>query len=131
MDYQLTLGAILRRVEELYRDTALASRRVDRSWQRGSYGKAATRAKRLVVGLRGLGLEDGDRVATLMWNHQEHFETYLGAPAGGLVTHTLNLRLHPDELGYIAGHAGDRVLVVDKVLWPLGEQLAPVTASST
>jgi len=123
MDYQLTLGAILRRVEELFRDTSIVSRRPDGGWSRSSYGQAASRAKRLVVALRELGLDDGDRVATLMWNHQEHFETYLGAPAGGMVTHTLNLRLHPDELGYIAGHAGDRVLVVDKVLWPLGEQL--------
>ena len=123
MDYQLTLGAILRRVEELYRDTTIVSRCADRSWRRSDYGEVASRTKRLVVALRELGLEDGDRVATLMWNHQEHFETYLGAPSGGLVTHTLNLRLHPDEIGYIAGHAGDRVLVVDKVLWPLGAQV--------
>jgi len=123
MDYQLTLGAILRRVEELYRDTSLVSRRHDGSWSRSTYGEVASRAKRLVVALHGLGIGDGDRVATLMWNHQEHFETYLGAPSGGMVTHTLNLRLHPDELGFIAGHAADRVLVVDKVLWPVAQQL--------
>ena len=57
-----------------------------------------------------------------MWNHHEHLETYIGAPVGGFVTHTLNLRLHPDDNTYIATHAGDRVLVVDKVLWPLAEQ---------
>ena len=74
------------------------------------------------MALRGLGLEDGDRVATLMWNHHEHLETYIGAPVGGFVTHTLNLRLHPDDNTYIASHAGDHVLVVDKVLWPLAAQ---------
>jgi len=57
-----------------------------------------------------------------MWNHHEHLETYIGAPVGGFVTHTLNLRLHPDDNTYIATHAGDRVLVVDKVLWPLAAQ---------
>ena len=57
-----------------------------------------------------------------MWNHHEHLETYIGAPVGGFVTHTLNLRLHPDDNTYIASHAGDRVLVVDKVLWPLAAQ---------
>ena len=57
-----------------------------------------------------------------MWNHHEHLETYVGAPVGGFVTHTLNLRLHPDDNTYIASHAGDRVLVVDKVLWPLAAQ---------
>ena len=57
-----------------------------------------------------------------MWNHSQHLETYIGAPVGGFVTHTLNLRLHPDDNTYIATHGGDRVLIVDKVLWPLAEQ---------
>ena len=60
--------------------------------------------------------------ATFAWNHHEHLETYIGAPVGGFVTHTLNLRLHPDDLTYIASHGGDRVLIADKVLWPLVEQ---------
>ena len=62
----------------------------------------------LTAALRKLGLADGDRVGTLMWNHHEHLETYIGAPVGGFVTHTLNLRLHPDDNTYIATHAGDR-----------------------
>ena len=122
MDYQLNVPAILRRADELYGDREIASRLPDKSWHRYGYGTFASRAKRLAVALRGLGLEDGDRVATFMWNHHEHLETYIGAPAGGLVTHTMNLRLHPDDNTYIATHAGDRVLVVDKVLWPLAEQ---------
>lgn len=123
MDYQLTLTAILRRLTDLFPSTTVGSHRPDGSWGHGTYSDVASRARRLGVALRDLGLRDGDRVATLMWNHQEHFETYLGAPAAGLVTHTLNLRLHPDDLGYVAGHAGDSVLVVDKVLWPLGRQV--------
>ena len=79
-------------------------------------------SKQLALALRNeLGLVDGDRVATFAWNHHEHLETYIGAPVGGFVTHTLNLRLHPDDLTYIATHAGDRVLIADKTLWPLVE----------
>ena len=80
-----------------------------------------SRTKKLIVALRKLGLEDGDRVGTFMWNHSQHLEAYMGAPVGGFVTHTLNLRLHPDDNTYIATHGGDRVLIVDKVLWPLAE----------
>ena len=119
MDYQLNVPAILRRADELYGDREIVSRLPDKSWHRFTYADFVSRTKRLAVALRGLGLDDGDRVATLMWNHHEHLETYVGAPAGGFVTHTLNLRLHPDDNTYIASHAGDRVLVVDKVLWPL------------
>src|SRR6476659_5211040 len=122
MDYQLNVPAILRRADELYGDREIVSRLPDKSWHRFTYADFVSRTKRLAVALRGLGLDDGDRVATLMWNHHEHLETYVGAPVGGFVTHTLNLRLHPDDNTYIASHAGDRVLVVDKVLWPLAAQ---------
>ena len=122
MDYQLNVPAILRRGEELYGHREIVSRLPDKSWHRYTYADFTSRAKKLAVALRGLGLEDGDRVGTLMWNHHEHLETYIGAPVGGFVTHTLNLRLHPDDNTYIATHAGDRVLVVDKVLWPLAAQ---------
>jgi fatty-acyl-CoA synthase len=122
MDYQLNVPAIMRRADELYGDIEIVTRLPDKSWHRSTYREVASRTKQLAVALRGLGLEDGDRVATFMWNHHEHFETYIGAPVGGFVTHTLNLRLHPDDNTYIANHAGDRVLVVDKVLWPLAEQ---------
>ncbi|HEY7731717.1 MAG TPA: long-chain fatty acid--CoA ligase [Gaiellaceae bacterium] len=125
MDYQLNVPAILRRADELYGDREIVTRLPDKSWHRSTYREVVSRTKRLAVALRGLGLEDGDRVATFMWNHHEHFETYIGAPAGGFVTHTLNLRLHPDDNTYIATHAGDRVLVVDKVLWPLAEPFVP------
>jgi fatty-acyl-CoA synthase len=122
MDYQLNVPAILRRADELYGDREIVSRQPDKSWHRYTYTDFVSRTKKLIVALRGLGLEDGDRVGTFMWNHSQHLEAYIGAPAGGFVTHTLNLRLHPDDNTYIATHAGDRVLVVDKVLWPLAEQ---------
>ena len=73
--------------------------------------------------LQQAGLRPGDRVATLMWNHYMHLEAYLGIPAAGGVLHTLNLRLHPDELAYIVNHAEDRFLIVDDVLLPVFEKI--------
>jgi fatty-acyl-CoA synthase len=122
MDYQLNVPAILRRAEQMYGDGEIVSRLADKSWHRYTYADFVSRTKKLAVALRGLGLEDGDRVGTFMWNHYQHLEAYIGAPVGGFVTHTLNLRLHPDENTYIATHAGDRVLILDKTLWPLAEQ---------
>ena len=122
MDYQLNVGTILRRGEELFGHKTITSRLPDKSWHTYTYADFARRAKQLSLALRDeLGLADGDRVATFAWNHHEHMEAYLGAPIGGFVTHTLNLRLHPDDLTYIAKHAGDRVLIADKTLWPLVE----------
>jgi fatty-acyl-CoA synthase len=122
MDYELNVPAILRRAEEMFADKTIVSRLPDKSWHSYTYADFVRRAKQLSLALRNeLGLVDGDRVATFAWNHHEHLETYIGAPVGGFVTHTLNLRLHPDDLTYIARHAGDRVLIADKSVWPLVE----------
>ena len=74
--------------------------------------------------MQKLGLKKGDRVATLAWNHHAHLECYFGIPAAGGVMHTLNLRLAPDEIGWIAADAEDRFLVVDDILLPLYRQFA-------
>jgi len=122
MDYQLNVPAILRRAEQLFGDKEIVTRVPDRSWHRYTYADFVPRARRLAAALRNeLGLVDGDRVATFCWNHYQHLEAYIGVPVGGMVTHTLNLRLHPDDITYIATHGGDRVLIADKVLWPLVE----------
>ena len=76
------------------------------------------RARRLASALAELGIGEGDRVGTLLWNQPEHLELYYGVPAMGAVIHTLNPRLHPDELAFIAGDAGDRAIVVDESLLP-------------
>ena len=68
-------------------------------------------------------MRSGDRVATLMWNHYAHLETYFAVPCAGGVLHTLNPRLQPEDIAYIATHAGDRFLIVDEVLLPLYEKL--------
>ncbi|TMM06174.1 MAG: long-chain fatty acid--CoA ligase [Actinobacteria bacterium] len=122
MDYQLTLPTILRRAETYFRDQEIVSRLPDRSLHRYSYADFCRRSRQLAVALGELGLERGDRVATLAWNHHAHLEAYFGIPCAGLVLHTLNLRLHPNDLGYIANHAGDRAVIVDRSLVPLLEQ---------
>lgn len=123
MDYELNVPAIMRRAEQLFGDKEIVSRRPDKGWDRITYANLTRRAKQLALALRNeLGLRDGDRVATFAWNHAQHLEAYLGVPAGGMVTHTLNLRLHADDLTYIAQHGGDRVLIADKALWPLVER---------
>ncbi|HET7649033.1 MAG TPA: AMP-binding protein, partial [Gaiellaceae bacterium] len=127
MDYQLTLPALLRRVEAYYGGKEIVTRLPDKSFHRYTHGEASRRARALALALHGLGLERGDRVATLCWNHYQHHEAYLGIPCGGFVLHTLNLRLHPSDLAYIATHAGDRAVIVDRGLKPLLDQFVSKT----
>src|SRR6266536_2567918 len=122
MDFQLTLPHLLRRAELYFGAGEIASRQADKSFHRTTYRETMARAKQLGVALDKLGLDRGDRVATLCWNHHQHHEAYFGIPCGGFVLHTLNLRLHPNDLAYIATHANDRAVIVDRSLLPLLEQ---------
>jgi fatty-acyl-CoA synthase len=122
MDYQLTLPTLLRRAESYNGAKEIVTRLGDKSFHRITYAESCRRARALAVGLQNLGLKRGDRVATLCWNHYQHHEAYLGIPCGGFVLHTLNLRLHPNDLAYIATHARDRAVIVDRSLMPLLEQ---------
>jgi fatty-acyl-CoA synthase len=128
MDYQLTLPTILRRAETYFPQQEIVSRLPDRSFHRYTYADFGRRSRQLAVALQELGLERGDRVATLAWNHHQHLEAYFGIPCAGLVLHTLNLRLHPNDLAYIASHAGDRAVIVDRSLLPLLEQFRDRTS---
>jgi fatty-acyl-CoA synthase len=83
------------------------------------YAAVGRRAAQLAHALRGLGVRGDERVATFMWNNNEHLEAYLAVPAMGAVLHTLNVRLFPDQLVYIANHAEDHVVIVDETLAPL------------
>src|SRR3954451_40109 len=125
MDYPLTLSTIFRRAEAVFPRTEVVWRNADKSVQRYTYGDFAVRARRLARALAGMGVQSGDRVATLAWNHGPPLEAYFGIPLIGGVLHTLNLRLHPDELAYIINHAEDRAILVDESLLPLWEQVRP------
>ena len=119
MDFPLTLPPLLRRVETYFGDREVVTRLPDKSFHRYTYGEMARRAKQLAAALQGLELDRGDRVATLCWNHYQHLEAYFGIPCAGLVLHTLNLRLHPSDIGYIASHGGAKAVIVDRSLVPL------------
>jgi fatty-acyl-CoA synthase len=122
-DYQLSLTALVQRAERLTPHSPVVSRRGDGSIHRTTLGECAHRARRLASGLAALGISGGDRVATLLWNQTEHLELYFAVPLMGAVIHTLNPRLHPDDLSYIAADAEDRVLVVDESLFHLVDSL--------
>jgi fatty-acyl-CoA synthase len=119
MDVPLTIDLIVDRAERWMGDGEVVSRRPDKRLTRTTYRSVVQRARQLARALIGAGIAKGDRVATLMWNHSEHLEAYFGIPLAGGVTHTLNLRLHPDEIAYVANDAGDRIVIVDDVLVPL------------
>ncbi|MGH2935919.1 MAG: AMP-binding protein, partial [Gaiellaceae bacterium] len=122
MDFPLSLPHLLLRSEAFFGNGEIVSRMPDKSLHRTTYAETMARARQLATALHKLGLERGDRVATLCWNHSRHHEAYFGIPCGGFVLHTLNLRLHPNDLAYIADHAGDRAVIVDRSLIPLLEQ---------
>jgi len=122
MDFPLTLKTILERAAKQFSKVEIVSRRPDRSVMRSNYGRFSERAQRLASALTKLGLQRGDRVASMMWNHVGHLEAFFGVPCAGGILHTLNLRLHPHEIATIAKHAEDRFLLVDDVLLPIFEK---------
>ncbi len=122
MSVPLTIDLFVERAAKETGHVEVVSRRADKSIHRTTYAAIAERAKKLAHALVGAGIHKGDRVATLMWNHAPHLETYFGVPLAGAIVHTLNLRLHPDDIAFIAEDAGDRFLIVDEVLLPLYEK---------
>jgi fatty-acyl-CoA synthase len=127
MRVELDMTHFLERAGKLFGAVEIVSRMPDKSIHRTTYGEFYRRARLLAEALQKAGVRKGDRVATLMWNHYAHFEAYFGVIASGGVLHTLNLRLAPEEIGYIAAHAADRVLIVDDVLLPLFERFKAQT----
>src|SRR5438874_3645775 len=122
MDFPLTLKTILERAGRQFPKVEIVSRRPDRSVMRSNYRLFSQRARRLASAVTKLGLRPGDRVASMMWNHVGHLEAFFGVPCAGGILHTLNLRLHPQEIATIARHANDRFLLIDDVLLPLFEK---------
>jgi fatty-acyl-CoA synthase len=117
-DGDLTITDILRRGAQVYPESQVVSFEGEDS-RRGTFAQVAERAARLAGALKRLGIQSGDRVGTLSWNHQEHLEAYFAIPCMGAVLHTLNLRLDPEQLAYVINHAEDRVILVDASLVPL------------
>src|SRR5437867_634851 len=123
-DFPLTIGMIFRHGRTVFGDSEVVTFEGETS-RRASFADVARRTDRLAAGLRHLGVESGDRVATFAWNTQEHLEAYFAIPCIGGVLHTLNIRLFPEQLAYIVNHAEDRIVIVDGSLVPLLAKLAP------
>ena len=124
MDVPLSLNHLLERAGTIFPRNEVVSRLPNKSLRRHTYGQIYHRTRALAAALQGLGLQKGERVATLCWNHHAHLEAYFGIPACGGVMHTLNLRLAPGDIGAIAADADDRFIIVDDILLPLFKQFA-------
>jgi fatty-acyl-CoA synthase len=123
MDYPLTLTHFFERTRKVFHRKTLATRVPGVGLQRYTYADYADRVCRLAAALSRLGLKKGDRVGTFAWNSHRHMEVYFAAPLMGMVLHTVNIRLSPQDVTYIVNHAEDRVLIVDASLWPLLEPI--------
>ena len=125
MDFPLTVRHIFEHGRTTYADSEVVTNEAD-GVRRITFGALADRADQLAAGLRRLGVEPGDRVATFAWNTQEHQEAYFAIPGMGAVMHTINIRLSAEQIRYIIGHAEDSVLLADASLAPV---LAPILAA--
>jgi len=124
MQQPLLVSMLLRHAERHHAAQEIVSRRVEGDLHRYSYRELGQRARQLANALAAFGLESGDRVATLAWNGYRHMELYYAVAGSGRVLHTLNPRLHPDQVVWIADHAEDRVLFFDLTFLPLVEAIA-------
>jgi fatty-acyl-CoA synthase len=128
-DMPLTVDAIFRHVEQHYGDGKIVTNNPS-GITRSTYAEWAERTRRLGGVLDTLGISADGRVGTFGWNSQRHLELYFAAPCTGRVLHTLNVRLFPEQLTYIANHAEDEVIFVDRsvlgILWPLIDTMKTV-----
>ena len=114
-EFPLTIAAIMRHGTQVHGDGQVVTA-TSGSQRSESYAEVGRRAARLANALRGLGISGDQRVGTFQWNNAEHLEAYLAVPSMGAVLHTLNIRLFPEQLTYIANHAEDKVVIVDDSL---------------
>ena len=118
-NYPLTVPAILRHAVTVHGQHKVRTMRPDGSTRTITYAELGKRAAQLGHYLRSIGVNGDDRVATFLWNNQEHVEAYLAVPSLGAVLHALNIRLSAEQVAYIANHAEDRVVIVDGLLVPV------------
>ena len=124
MQQPLLISSLLVHAERHHGDQEIVSRRVEGDIHRTTYRALAARSRRMAKAIAGLGVQPGQRVATLAWNGYRHMELYYAVSGSGAVLHTLNPRLHPDQVVYIADHAEDQVLFFDLTFLPIIEAIA-------
>jgi 3-(methylthio)propionyl---CoA ligase len=119
MDLPLLVSSLIDFAERHHGDAEIVSRRVEGDLHRYTYADAAKRSRRVANALDRLGVAEGARVATLAWNGYRHLELYFGVGGSGRVVHTINPRLAPDQVAWIANHAEDAVLAFDMTFLPI------------
>jgi fatty-acyl-CoA synthase len=119
MDQPLLISGLIRHADRHHGATEIVSKTVEGGIHRYTYREAHTRARRLANALKRLGVGMHDRVATLAWNGFRHYEIYYAVAGSGAVIHTINPRLFPDQVAYIANHAEDKVVFYDTTFAPL------------
>jgi fatty-acyl-CoA synthase len=124
MQQQLLISSLLTHAERHHGEQEVVSRRVEGDVHRTTYRQLGARSRRMANALAARGVGFGDRVATLAWNGYRHMELYYAASGSGAVLHTLNPRLHPDQVVWIADHAEDQILFFDLTFLPLVEAVA-------
>jgi len=126
----LSISALLRHAARHHGSSEIVSKTVEGDIHRYTWSEAEGRCRRLSRALQGLGIAAGDRVGTLAWNGYRHLEVYYAVPGMAAVCHTINPRLHPDDIAYIVNHAGDAVLFAETSFTGLIETIAPHVAGT-
>ncbi|MCC7273747.1 MAG: long-chain-fatty-acid--CoA ligase [Alphaproteobacteria bacterium] len=124
MDVPLSISSLIRHAALYHGDTEIVTRTVEGPIHRYNWGEAHRRAQQLANALKRLGVQPGDRLATLAWNTHRHLECYYAISGSGAVLHTINPRLFPEQIRYIVNHADDRWIFVDLSFVPVLEKLA-------
>jgi 3-(methylthio)propionyl---CoA ligase len=124
MQQPLMISSLLMHAQRHHGEQVVVSRRVEGDIHRINYRELAARSRRMANAIAALGVKPGARVATLAWNGHRHMELYYAVSGSGAVLHTLNPRLHPDQVVYIADHAEDQVLFFDLTFLPIIEAVA-------
>ena len=120
----LTVSSLMAFAEKVHPNTEIVSVTLDNPRHRYTFADAFKRSRQLANAILALGAETGDRIGTLVWNDYRHFELYYAVSGLGMICHTINPRLFPEQIDYIVNHAQDRILFIDPLFVPLVEQLA-------
>ena len=124
MDRPLLISSIIEHADRYFGSNEIVSRRVEGDIHRYTYRDCHRRARQLANALTGLGVAMGERVGTIAWNGYRHLEAYYAISGSGAVLHTINPRLHPEQVAYIANHAEDQYILFDLTFLPLVEAFA-------
>lgn len=123
MNKPLLVSSLIEHAERCHANTEVISVEVNGGLDRSNWGEVARNSRKLASALGKMGVNDGERCATIAWNNRRHLEIYFGVAGGGMVCHTINPRLFPEQLIYIINHAEDQVLFLDKTFLPIAAKL--------